>query len=485
MTTTHRLVTALLLAGCSGSSHPAMNVPAPPDMEPPVIPLALACNDSIADVYTAPAGLQPYDPSQRGAVVRCALDHRMGPEDLNRQAIALGYQGPPLKSGATVYRIAYRTERIVPAAGGAAPGALSSALLLVPSAPHGAGALAVYAHPSVGVAPSCAPSQHDLLDPSNAWDAVRMPPLVLAGGGWTVVAPDYAGFGYDAAPGWSVAEDEAHSLLDSTRAARQLLPDPLFPSNVVIVGHSQGGHAALAAHSVAPSYGLSGQLVGVAALAPLWISSYAWSAGLSPLAQMDTTADAYFMEYQLDYFYSHGELYDGAGGGLAMIQPAKRAQAESLVRTQCLDDFAKMLPTLGQTVADIYDATFANSLGNCGIGISDCTDTQSATWKPRLLADRPKIAAGGPPILLWYGGQDTTITPGYARCELDKLQSDQATGTTIQSCVDAQATHVGIVGLDLGWVSQWIAARATGDAEPAACTPPDASLTCTTPPQNL
>ncbi len=474
------LVALLVLSGCS---HTPATAPAAAGF--PEVTLALPCSDAIADVYSAPADLPAYDASHRGDVVRCALDRRITPDELSRQAQAIGYAGPPLTSGATVFRVAYRTERIAPAAGGAAPGALSSALLLVPSAPHGAGALAVYSHPSVGVAPACAPSQQDLMAPSSPWDPVRVPLLALVGAGFTVIAPDNAGFGYGEAPGWSVAADEAHSLLDSTRAARQLLPDPLFPASVVLVGHSQGGHAVLAAHALAPGYGLSGQLVGVAALAPLWISSYAWSAGLSPVANMTTANNGYFMEYQLDYFYSHGELYDGAGGGLAMIQPAKRDAVANLIETQCLDDFASMLPSLGSTTADIYTADFVNLLGNCGIGFSDCSDATSTTWKPRLLADRPPLAAGGPPVVLWYGGQDTTITPGYARCELDKIAADGATGTAVKACVDGQATHTGIVGLDIAWVAQWIGARADGDAEPADCAAPDPGVTCTTPPQNL
>ncbi|HEX6835532.1 MAG TPA: alpha/beta fold hydrolase [Polyangia bacterium] len=477
----HYIVLVLVtLGGCSKA--PAS---APADGGIAAVTLAVPCSDAIADVYTAPADLPPYDESHRGDIVRCAFDRAIGPAELSQQAVALGYQGPPLTSGANVFRVAYRTERIAPAAGGAAPGALSSALLLVPSAPHGAGALAVYSHPSVGVAPPCAPSQQDLMAPSSAWDPVRVPLLALAGAGWTVIAPDNAGFGFGDAPGWSVAADEAHSLLDSTRAARQLLPDPLFPSSVVIIGHSQGGHGALSAHALAPSYGVSGTLVGVAALAPLWISSFAWSAALSPAAGMDTSKNGYFMEYQLDYFYSHGELYDGAGGGLAMIQAAKRDQVKSLVETQCLDDFAAMLPAVGHTTADIYDSNFITTLGNCGLGFNDCSDATSATWKPRLLADRPPLAAGGPPVVLWYGGQDQTITPGYARCELDKIAADGAAGPSVKACVDSQATHTGIVGLDIGWVSQWIAARATGDAEPSDCAAPDATIVCTTPPQNL
>ena len=70
----------------------------------------------------------------------------------------------------------------------------------------------------------------------------------LAGYGYTVIAPDYSGFSYGQPPGYFNAEDEAHSVLDATRAAANLLPSP--PDKVVFVGHSQGGHAALSAQSL-------------------------------------------------------------------------------------------------------------------------------------------------------------------------------------------------------------------------------------------
>ena len=206
-----------------------------------IAPLTLlqACTDSIADVYTLPAGLPPYDATHRGDVVRCALDQRMGSDKLNAQATALGYTGPALPSGATIYRITYRTERIA-VNGAPAPEGLSSALLLVPSVPHKTGALAVYSHPSIGVADGCALTRVSLSAASDGSDVVRAPILAMAGYGWTVIAPDQAGFGFNAPPGWSVAEDEAHSLLDATRAAKGLLPAAMLPDPVVMVGHSQG-----------------------------------------------------------------------------------------------------------------------------------------------------------------------------------------------------------------------------------------------------
>ena len=53
--------------------------------------------------------------------------------------------------------------------------------------------------------------------------------------------------------------------------------------------------------------------------------------------------------------------------------------------------------------------------------MTDCSDSPASIWLPRFLADRPVLAPNGAPVVLWYGGMDTTIAPGYAQCELDKL----------------------------------------------------------------
>ena len=45
----------------------------------------------------------------------------------------------------------------------------------------------------------------------------------LAGYGFTVIATDYSGFIPGQDPGYFNAEDEAHSMLDATRAAAKIL----------------------------------------------------------------------------------------------------------------------------------------------------------------------------------------------------------------------------------------------------------------------
>jgi pimeloyl-ACP methyl ester carboxylesterase len=480
---------ALLAVFCGASGACGDDAaPAGGDAGPPPVPLTSACSDDPAAIYTRPAGLPAFDPSRRGDVVRCGLVRTADAAALNAQASALGYRGPALPSGATVYRIAYRTER-VPGAGGAVRESLSSALLLVPSTPRGQGTTVVYGHPTVGLGDDCAPSRRDLFAPKDQWYQALAPLLALVGYGYTVVAPDFAGYGYDEPDSFALADDVAPSMLDATRAVETLVPLAYRGTKVAFAGHSLGGHAALAAYAKSGSYGHRLELVGVAGLAPLWLSPYGFAAITSPLSGFDTTRNAYPIQYAMAYLHSHAEMLDGVGAGRALLAADKQDALEDLLRNACVNDFAAALPGLADKSSELFDPAFVESVGLCGI-TGTCDTEVTATWARRFQADRPAIPKDGPPVVLWVSAGDGTITPGFGQCAVERLTGDVAGGTTsVAACLDPESVHVDVPVTNIGWVSQWIAARSLGEAEPAACPPlqaPDGGpVRCTTPPPNL
>jgi hypothetical protein len=480
---------ALLVLGCKGSgTDPVMmSTPTPP---PPPPTLMLACSDSLSSVYTLPSGLPAYDSSHRGDVIRCAYDRYFSASQLTKGAQALGFTGPAATTGVWQFRIAYRTERVTPQ-NGPAPEGDTTALLLIPDKPKSGAPLMVIGHPSVGMADSCAPSRIDPLQSNLAAAVANTDPfqieLSLAGYGWPIIMPDYAGFNYGQAPGWSEAEDEAHTILDATRAAAKLLP--AMPTQVAMLGHSQGGHAVLAADAYAKSYGMAGTLVAVAAYAPFWISSYVWAAVIDPAAGATTANNNGLILYSMEYFYGHAELYDGAGAGLQLFDASKRdAVKQFLFSDQCIN---AQTSTLGAYPTDFYDANFVNAMSGCGT-LGSCTGATATTWAARFRADRPAIDPNGPPILVWSGGKDHYFPPPYAQCSLDKLNSDLAAAsaptTTLTSCLDPNGTHTGAnatVQLDLDWGAQWILWKAGVGAQPPACSGLPSGTKCMTPPPNL
>src|SRR5438094_6665695 len=127
------LLLLTLAIGCGDDSAAPGDMA--PDLSHQVDPIALACTDSLDSVYTAPMNLPAFDPSHRGDVVRCAFDRAMPAAQVNSVLTALNYTGPAVHSDIDVYRIAYRTSRVQGSAS-AAPGGISSALVLMPSKPR-------------------------------------------------------------------------------------------------------------------------------------------------------------------------------------------------------------------------------------------------------------------------------------------------------------------------------------------------------------
>jgi acetyl esterase/lipase len=115
-------------------------------------------------------------------------------------------------------------------------------------------------HGTVGIASRCAPS---LSQQPFTGSAAAMAALVEQG--WVAVTSDYAGMGTTGPNPYLVGKVEAHNVLDAVRAAHELLD--LSPKTL-LMGHSQGGHAALWAGIEAPTYAPTLRVIGVAATAP-------------------------------------------------------------------------------------------------------------------------------------------------------------------------------------------------------------------------
>ena len=116
--------------------------------------------------------------------------------------------------------------------------------------------VAVWGHPTVGVATRCAPSLEVPFGIEGA--------QTLLDAGFIVAAPDYDGLGSDGVHPYLVGESEGRTMLDIARAAAEL-----GGADVVVAwGHSQGGHAALWARAIADDYAPELQLEATAAAAP-------------------------------------------------------------------------------------------------------------------------------------------------------------------------------------------------------------------------
>lgn len=452
-------------------------IDAPPDAPAETLgaapELARACTDSLTDVYVLPSGLPAMDDTRRGDVFRCATTESLSTYKVNQQinAYNMGYSqaaAGKATSGFWSFRIAYRSQRNTVAAARAEGD--TAAFLLVPEKPLAGAPLIVFGHGSTGVAAKCAPSKLDLSATKRDED---YPPILLrlAGAGYTVIAPDYHGFSYGQAPGYFNAEDEAHAILDATRAAAKVLKTP--PPKVAFVGHSQGAHAVISAHSYADSYGMTGQLVGVATFAPFWVSLTLFPAATTPTAGLTTAADVNSILYAMEYAYSATELREGTGRGMDVFQTTKAAAAkDTMLGDNCYD--AAKLQALGATPADFFDTNYVNTVGSSCAIMGTCTDPLAAKWKRWFAEDRPPIDPTGAPVLAMFGGADTFITVGRATCVKNRFDADLAAATNpttaVSYCYNPMAGHRDPVrNTDADYLMSWIANKAGIAAAPAAC----------------
>lgn len=112
-------------------------------------------------------------------------------------------------------------------------------------APKGGWPVVIWAHGTIGVATHCAPS----LNPRTPRDSQYLNTWLSLG--FAVVAPDYAGLGSKGLHHYMDARAEAWSVLDSARAALAKFP---LQNKLILVGQSQGAHAAFASAGYQKSY---------------------------------------------------------------------------------------------------------------------------------------------------------------------------------------------------------------------------------------
>jgi pimeloyl-ACP methyl ester carboxylesterase len=451
---------------------------AAPTLEAPSLP----CTDPADSVYGDPGPLAP-DPNARGAVLRCAREADLSKDAMQAKLTELGYAGKPLTSGARVYKISYRTER---GDANGTPG-VSSGIVYVPDTPRAERLpVIVGARGSRGQAARCTLSKFDpSLDGING-DAWRMI-YPLVGSGFAMIVPDLAGYANFGAPNnppsaYAQAADVGKGTLDGSRALKQLFP--ALDDKVVLVGHSQGGHSALSALAMAESYGASGEIVGAAVFAPLWLSQRSWGAILyRPAGQAFPLADSPAGNVSVWYHYTQAELLDGPGKGKELFKADKQAAIEEFVKNECWG--STKLAELGTYADELFDATFISEISLPAAAGAKCSSEICERWVSRYVADRPHL--GGKalevPILMAYGMKDTTIPPSRMKCALDRLQAD---GAKLTVCVDAEESHGGIVSAKGDYVADWIASIALGGPAPAACAANETALTepCATPPPN-
>lgn len=158
--------------------------------------------------------------------------------------------------GGSKYQILYRSTGLK-----GEPIAVSGMVFVPPgNMPEGGWPIVAWAHPTSGLVSKCAPSM-------AAGGTGQVQGLeALLKHGYVVTATDYPGLGTAGPHPFLVGESEGRAVLDSIRAARELIGGK--SPHAALWGHSQGGQAVLFASEIAGQYAPDVDLVGVGAAAP-------------------------------------------------------------------------------------------------------------------------------------------------------------------------------------------------------------------------
>ena len=404
---------AATVAACLGDPAPAIPASTPSPTAQPTPPAASTAPS--ATPAPTPAAAIPAPPDDVYAVPEPLPDGKAG--DL----VWAERVGAP--RGAVAWRVLYRSEAI----NGAPIGV--SGLIVAPdeTPPPGGWPVIGYAHGTTGLADRCAPSKAaDVVVAGGATGDLPLPPLWERG--FVVAATDYEGLGTPGRHPYLVGGSEGRSVLDAVRATRRL-PDAGAGEDVIVLGVSQGGHAALFAGELAGGYAPEIDLRGVVALAP-----GAELARAALLLSNDPTAVGFAVAIGAGFEAAYPEAR------LADVLTSKARRSLDVVDERCI---GRLLEAFAQPADEVLrlDRILA------------------APW-PRLLEENtPGREVSAAPVFVGQGTADPLVIPELTDLLVERLCR---TGVEVTYRRYGGTGHQGIADAAADDVDAWVRDRLAG-----------------------
>jgi pimeloyl-ACP methyl ester carboxylesterase len=322
--------------------------------------------------------------------------------------------------------------------------------------------IAAVDHPTSGVGPSCGPTHATVVS-----DNVAIP---LVGLGYAVVAPDYAGMGVDnGMTSYLIGASEAAATLDGLRALQQFhdtrFDNSQLGTDLFVLGHSQGGHAALFTHGAFAAASLGLDLLGSVSFAPGWGDIRQVAAGFTSASHADD-ANATFVSMAL---YTH-MLYTGGPAASTWLTTGAATSFPGWLHELCGPALTTAIESNFATEGALYQPAFLQAAASCPL-TAPCSGFMP--WSQELIAEQPGAFSSAAPALLMQGGQDTLVTAEQTACIVQRLA---AAGTPVEACDFPNDSHTTIVASALPAAAQWMNGR-RGGIVPSVC-PSPLTATC-------
>ncbi|NBW49238.1 MAG: alpha/beta fold hydrolase [Betaproteobacteria bacterium] len=328
----------------------------------------------------------------------------------------------------------------------------ASAMLFTPKSvmPPGGWPLLVFGHGTEGVAKNCAPSV--TMKATGDWGYSSLV-AALVFQGYVVVAPDYEGMGSTA-----MGVDAGHPYLDLGSAGRSMALAAVGAKKLMTtqlsgawatLGHSQGGHAALAGAQFAglakkqePSLVYKGA-VAIAPASNLKASLNAMWSGIQTNSQNPVNYATGYEAVGISNFYA-AYVVKGTQSTPSPLTPSNVFGARMLpvysakAGTECFNDFSTSISSTVNTYRVTIGATPAGFTGVINTAIN------SAFVSSVLDSNEPGQMKLPGNTLLVQGLADTTVLPSSTQALLATMQS-KGSQVTLSSHSGVTATHGGVL----------------------------------------
>lgn len=304
-------------------------------------------------------------------------------------------------------------------------------------APEGGWPLISWAHGTTGVADVCAPSRDTGPDyPAHDYtEQVRAVQARWIAAGYAVAQSDYQGLGTGGPHGYLIGEAEQRAVADMALAAREV--DDAIGTRWVVMGHSQGGQAAVFADARAQQWAPRLQLLGAVAMAPashlglaIRALTLATDVGSARVAGSVAPGSAAFVP-----------LFVRGAQTVAPIDPAKFLTPEALSLLPQADD---------RCIGQLREP---DSWGGLHPGEVFTTPADTADLTRVLDDNDPSPLAFTRPLLVVQGRADTTVFPLTTDA---MVAHQQLTGQPVAYRTYPGVDHRGVLAASYDDVSGWV-----------------------------